>query len=454
MGIDFKAEEEFPPDDTGYGFDNIGDVLSVSPLLLEKYFQAAESIVRSAVPTASRLTPERRYRGVEFRGTEKGQTGEKLVFSRPATVSRTYLAEHRRRLSHPARAGGEGPVQARPGPLHGVIPGGWPRAAARDLFRAGEQDFPSDDRPAPGRRRAQAGPRAEAGRAPRGRHGRAPRSSRWWSRARSTHRIGSSRRATRGSSPATRPRQRTLSGGPMPARCSTGSPAAPSAARSTPGRSTAWSPSPSRTYRQPGRTFEEGIGQAMVAVLASPRFLFRVEGVEPGPTGRPHAPIDEYALASRLSYFLWSTMPDDELFLLAGQRRLRAELPEQVKRMLADPRGKALTQNFVGQWLEVRDLDGMYFNERAILRREGVRPQGGRYRAQRPDPRGPPGHAERDRDGLRVRRSRGPQHAGLGRLRLHVPERPAGQDTTESRASRAPRCARSRCPRTARAAAC
>ena len=59
VGFDFKAEEEFPPDDSGYGFDNIADVLSVSPLLLEKYIQAAESIVAAGVPTVSRLVPER-----------------------------------------------------------------------------------------------------------------------------------------------------------------------------------------------------------------------------------------------------------------------------------------------------------------------------------------------------------------------------------------------------------
>ena len=69
-GFDFKAEEEFPPDDTGYGFDTIGDVLSVSPLLLEKYMQAAESIVTAAVPTVSRLVPERTYRGSEFHAAE------------------------------------------------------------------------------------------------------------------------------------------------------------------------------------------------------------------------------------------------------------------------------------------------------------------------------------------------------------------------------------------------
>ena len=62
-GFDFKAEEEFPPDDTGYGFDTIGDVLSVSPLLLEKYMQAAESIVAAAVPTVSWLVPEMKVQG-------------------------------------------------------------------------------------------------------------------------------------------------------------------------------------------------------------------------------------------------------------------------------------------------------------------------------------------------------------------------------------------------------
>jgi hypothetical protein len=129
-------------------------------------------------------------------------------------------------------------------------------------------------------------------------------------------------------------------------------------------------------YRHPGHRFEEGAAQAMIAVLASPRFVFRVEDVSPGQQSKPHALIDEYALASRLSYFLWSTMPDDLLFNLAGSGGLRAALRDQVTRMLKDDRARALTQNFVGQWLQVRDLDGLYFNERAILRREGVRLRG------------------------------------------------------------------------------
>ena len=94
MGYDFKAEEEFPPDDSGYGFDNIADVLSVSPLLLEKYIQAAESIVAAAVPTISRLIPERTYRGIEFRAVEGGGNGDRMSIYKKAKVRRL---DHRRR---------------------------------------------------------------------------------------------------------------------------------------------------------------------------------------------------------------------------------------------------------------------------------------------------------------------------------------------------------------------
>ena len=68
--------------------------------------------------------------------------------------------------------------------------------------------------------------------------------------------------------------------------------------------------------------------------------------------------VDEYALASRLSYFLWSTMPDEELFRLAEQGELRKNLPAQVQRMLKDEHSQALVANFVGQWLQVRDVEG------------------------------------------------------------------------------------------------
>ena len=86
-------------------------------------------------------------------------------------------------------------------------------------------------------------------------------------------------------------------------------------------------------YRQPGQRFEQGVARAMVAVLASPRFVFRVEATEPkaSPSGRRFLPVDEYTLASRLSYFFWSTMPDDELFRAAERGELRKNLAHQIK---------------------------------------------------------------------------------------------------------------------------
>ena len=84
-------------------------------------------------------------------------------------------------------------------------------------------------------------------------------------------------------------------------------------------------------------------------LLCSPYFLYRIE--EDPPQGT--APINEYELASRLSYFLWSSMPDDELFELAEKNELRAHQEEQVRRMLKDPKARALTENFAEQWLHL-----------------------------------------------------------------------------------------------------
>jgi hypothetical protein len=124
-------------------------------------------------------------------------------------------------------------------------------------------------------------------------------------------------------------------------------------------------------YSQPGKTFEVGIAQATAAVLASPRFLFRMEESESNtPRGARFASVDEYALASRLSYFLWSTMPDEELFRLAERGELRKNLPAQVKRMLEDSRSEALVENFTGQWLQTRDVDGITISAREVLARD------------------------------------------------------------------------------------
>jgi hypothetical protein len=103
----------------------------------------------------------------------------------------------------------------------------------------------------------------------------------------------------------------------------------------------------------------EAGAQAMIAlVLASPKFIFRAEQDET-PTAKDAHPISEFALASRLSYFLWGSMPDDELFQLAYAKKLSANLEAQTRRLLKDPRSRYLTEGFGLQWLQLRQLSAV-----------------------------------------------------------------------------------------------
>ena len=104
--------------------------------------------------------------------------------------------------------------------------------------------------------------------------------------------------------------------------------------------------------------FEGGIELALRTILASTEFLFRIERTPRGAAANAAYRIGDVELASRLSFFLWSSIPDDELLDLAGRNRLRdrATLRRQVARMLADPRSEALVTNFAGQWLYLRNL--------------------------------------------------------------------------------------------------
>ena len=103
-----------------------------------------------------------------------------------------------------------------------------------------------------------------------------------------------------------------------------------------------------------GESFERAIQVALTSVLISPKFLFLVEPEE----ARFDRPLNEFELASRLSYFLWSSMPDEKLVGEAHQGTLRTNLRSQVVRMLNDPKSEALIKNFTGQWLQLRRLDG------------------------------------------------------------------------------------------------
>lgn len=131
---------------------------------------------------------------------------------------------------------------------------------------------------------------------------------------------------------------------------------------------------------QPGETFESGIARAMVAILSSPRFLFHLEAAgeiaidesaiderQESQGGVAYGPVSELALASRLSYFLWSTMPDQELIDLAEAGQLRSQLSQQIRRMMKDERGQQFLENFVGQWLRTRDVAQVSIDPYAVL---------------------------------------------------------------------------------------
>ena len=151
-----------------------------------------------------------------------------------------------------------------------------------------------------------------------------------------------------------------------------------------------------RHGKNAGGSFDDGIEQALIRVLTDPDFLFRIErtpaGVEPG---TPY-PIDDLELAARLSFFLWSSIPDDELLETAASGQLRdpAVFELQVRRMLADHRSNALIENFFGQWLLLRNIstvrpDPMAFPEfdenlRAAFERETALFLQGQVREDRP----------------------------------------------------------------------
>ena len=122
-----------------------------------------------------------------------------------------------------------------------------------------------------------------------------------------------------------------------------------------------------------GATIDRQLVAGFTAILAAPRFVFRIE---PSPVGNDAgaspiafgaSPIDDWSLASRLSYFLWSSMPDDRLFSLAAKGLLRDRLTEQVDRMIDDPKSDAFAHNFVGQWLQTRDVEALPVDLRKVL---------------------------------------------------------------------------------------
>lgn len=374
MGVEFNTEIEFPPDDTGYGFDNIGDVLSVSPLLLEKYVRAAKTIVDEAVPKSSKVPPEFVVAGETFRSTDGSQNGDRISFYNAAVLNSSVHLEHDGEYEVQFTVHVDGEFAFDPGHCIGIFKVDGVEVA-RDEFiyafsddpdrgaifhynvnrvlKAGKHRLTVEVKPlVPVQEKLNRLDFRVTSVAVRG-----PADDQHWVQP-----PGYTKFFPEGPPPDDPTQRRDYAARILKEygqRAFRRPVSEPMLARLV--------EFAAATFEQPNRSFEEGIASAMVAVLASPRFLFRVEADDPRMTTGEFPYVDEWSLASRLSYFLWSSMPDEELLQLAAEGQLRERLPEQILRMLNDPRSEALVRSFTGQWLQVRNLDHTPIEPLAVL---------------------------------------------------------------------------------------
>jgi hypothetical protein len=381
MGIDFNADAEFPPDDTGYGFDDIGDVLTVSPMLLEKYLAAANDIVAEAVPTVSRTIQERTVPGKLFsrgkpqdasadaRGNRK-DSSPLMSYYKQTALSNTFAADVSGSYTVGLDLAVKGNFDFDPGRCRVVFKINGQEVLTKEFGwydnKTFHFDFNQDWKSGPQQMTFELKPLTAEDQeiysldmritdvVVRG-----PMEKEHWIHPKNYERF------------FTRDAPENPAARRAYARDLLGNFASKAFRRPVDHKTEDRLASLAEdVYSQPGKTFEAGVAHAMVAVLASPRFLFRVEKPEAAPHSATTADVDEYSLASRLSYFLWSTMPDDELLALARHGELRNNLDTQVKRMLADPRSDKLVENFTGQWLQTRDVDGISIDARTVLARD------------------------------------------------------------------------------------
>ncbi len=394
IGVDFNTTKEFPSDDSGFGFDNIADALTMSPLLLEKYVNAARAIVEQAVPTVPRIPMEKQLDARALStGNEPSMISKagQLILSYYKAAAPTHALQVERsgkhRLTLNVTATDRGPddifdynkcrfIIKVDGDvvLEREFSSEYNRLFALEferVLKAGANVLTFEVVPL-----EPAQPQTRAMRLRiEGLTVRGPLEPEHWIAPKDYTKFFPE-------SVPSDPKERAAYARELLGKFAARAYRHP-VEEATLERLAGLAQSVDKT---PGQTFEAGIAHAMVAVLASPRFLFRDEGVEALKPGDTDPLVDEFALASRLSYFLWSTMPDEELLTLAAAGKLRAGLDAQVRRMLADARSAALVANFAGQWLGAREIPGVTINAQAVLAREavpGVPVKGGRG--------GPPG---------------------------------------------------------------
>jgi hypothetical protein len=363
LGVDVKPAKDFPADDTGYGFDNIADVLSMSPLLAEKYLSAAEQALDSLIPSDRTIQPRvKRYAETALKATGERNTAIQLVQAGEIFFTYDFAADGQYdiRVRGYERSVGNEDVK-----LSVRLDG----REVGSLTLTGQRDKPVTVK------------------------------------ARFASKLGAHKVAIFFTNPKaeTNPATKKLSNrsanidyieidGPYNAVAPPPPPGYRKVFIAKPGAGVTEEAAAkailarftTRAYRRPsatdevdslmkvfraakaeGETFEQSVKLALTAVLVSPQFLFRIEIDPPAALSAtdPSKPVvylvSDNEFVTRLSYFLWSSTPDDELLSLAASHRIRepATLEAQVKRMLLDPRSSALVENFAGQWLELRNLD-------------------------------------------------------------------------------------------------
>jgi hypothetical protein len=340
FGVDFHPADDFPSDDVGYGFDNIGDVLSLPTILLEKYLAAAEQVVARALGTEQANLVTGEITGGQIVGGARVLTSELEI---RAKVRMTGSGDYMFRVRAFGEQAGDEPVRmavyldktlVRRFEVKAVESGpqlyeGWlsTRGGKHDVSIIFENDYYNPDGPAPNDRNLIVLDIELMGPYPATFKKIIPREHTPEDRmqlAREIIRDVLERAFRRPTTPAEVERVLKL------VQMADGE----------------------------GENFNVAIGLGLQAILVSPHFLFRVE-LDPEPNNpRAIRTINDHELATRLSYFLWSSVPDDELFALArlGLLRKGDHLERQVRRMLSDPKAQALVDNFAGQWLQLRNL--------------------------------------------------------------------------------------------------
>ena len=384
LALDIDAAALLPPDDSSYGFDNIADILGVSPLLMERYVGAAERISALAVGDPSLGAAAQMYR-VSFDlpqhehisglpiGTRGGTAvrhhfpldGEYVIKLRLWKTSVGYIrglqSEHDVEVTIDGRPVLQAPVGGASDYQMNVLNSGAAETALETRLRA--------------RTRVSAGPHdvvatflALAGGVRTGPEGLKP--TMFAVDPLYIHGVPAIERVIiegpyNPTGPGDTPSRRAIF------TCKPGG-----ASEELPCARTILSRLARRAYRRDvteadlrplldlfrkGRadaSFDAGIQLALQGVLVNPKFLFRVETDPPALAAKAAHRVGDVDLASRLSFFLWSSIPDQELLDAAAANRLGqpAELERQVRRMLADPRAQSIARNFGGQWLHLRNL--------------------------------------------------------------------------------------------------